>query len=112
MAIPVDLFVPKDDPVARRGVLRGANCLVAPRRGRGRVDRYLVGCSASLAHLIRKRSVVQGTWADHPPASHALSCWTAVYTGVHSAGDVVIGVTGVVIGRATSRLAVRITRPS
>lgn len=56
--------------------------------------------------------MVQGTWADHPPASHALSCWTAVYTGVHSAGDVVIGVTGVVIGRATTRLAVRITRPS
>jgi undecaprenyl-diphosphatase len=39
--------------------------------------------------------------------------FSRVYTGVHYPGDVVIGaVTGAVIGRATSRLAVRITRPS
>jgi hypothetical protein len=109
MAIPVDLFVPKDDPVARCGVLRGANCLVAPKRGRGRVDRYSVGLLSQSPHLRRKRPVVQGTWADHPPASHTPSVpGTAVYTGVHYPGDVVIGaVTGAVIGRAMSRLAVR-----
>jgi hypothetical protein len=50
----------------------------APRRGRGRVDRYSVGCSATLAHLIGKRSVVQAH-IGRPPAreSPALSCSTA-----------------------------------